>query len=167
LFWKNKQNDLEIFSYNANDRRSSFRVHPPSTEPIRIAFQGKSVSVKDIGGGGLCFCNNNFGVGDSQSIMLDLPGEAMTVCVTMQIIEIDQQDICHGRFVAPNHDVINAIHRYMLMVQKNSLRMKRRVAREMSRSEDRATQARSLVEPHEEDMKGATGLSLLRPFSVD
>jgi hypothetical protein len=85
----------------------------------------------------------------------------------MQILEIDQQDVCHGRFVAPNHDAINAIHRYMLTVQKNSLRMKRRIAREMSRSEDGPTHARSLVEPHEEDLKGATGLSLPRPSSVD
>lgn len=156
-----------MFSYDANDRRNSFRVRPPSTEPIRIAFQGKSVSVKDIGGSGLSFCNNNFKVGDTQSVTLDLPGEAITVCVTMQILEIDQQDVCHSRFLAPNHDAINAIHRYMLTVQKNSLRMKRRVARKMSRSEDRPTQARSLAESHKEDMKGATGLSLPRPFSVD
>jgi len=167
LFWKDKQNDLEIFSYDANDRRSSFRVRPPSTEPIRITFQGKSVSVKDIGGGGLSFCNNNFEVGDSQSVTLDLPGEGINVSVTMQILEIDQQDVCHGRFVAPSHDVINAIHRYMLTVQKNSLRMKRRIAREMSRSEDRPAHARSLVETNEEDMERATGLSIPRPFSVD
>jgi hypothetical protein len=156
-----------MFSYDADDRRSSFRVRPPSTEPIGIEFQGKSVFVKDIGGGGLSFYNNRFKVGDSQSITLDLPGEDITVRVTMEIVEIDEQDVCHGRFTASSHDALNAIHRYMLTVQKNSLRMKRRVAREMSRSKDRATQARSLVEPHEEDMKGATGLSIPRPFSVD
>jgi hypothetical protein len=167
LFWKNRQNDPEIFSYDASDRRGSFRVRPPSSEPIRIAFQGKSVLVKDIGGGGLSFCNDNFKVGDAQSVTLDLPGEAMTLRVNMQIHEIDLQDICHSRFIAPNHDVINAIHRYMLTVQKNSLRMKRRVAREMSRSEGKASQARGLGAPHEADIKGETGLSIPRPFSVD
>jgi len=168
LFWKNRQNDAEMFSYDVDDRRSSFRVRPPSTEPIGIEFQGKSVLVKDIGGGGLSFANNRFKVGDSQSITLDLPGEDTTVRVTMEIVDIDEKDICHGCFTASTHEAINAIHRYMLTVQKDMLRMKKRASREMSHSQEMADQAKDdAVEAREEDLTGTTELSVSGSFSVD
>ena len=157
-----------MFSYDADDRRSSFRVRPPSTEPIGIEFQGKSVFVKDIGGGGLSFCNNRFQVGDSQPITLDLPGEEITVRVTMEIVEIDDQDVCHGRFTASSHDAINAIHRYMLTVQKDMLRMRKRAARKMSRSQAIADQAKhDAMEACKEDVTGTTELAIPGSFSVD
>ena len=157
-----------MFSYDADDRRSSFRVRPPSTEPIGIEFQGKSVLVKDIGGGGLSFCNNRFKVGDSQSITLDLPGEDITIRVTMEIVEIDEQDVCHGRFTASSHDAINAIHRYMLTVQKDMLRMRKRVSRKMPHPEKIADQAKhDPMETPEEDLQGTAELSIPGSFSVD
>ena len=157
-----------MFSYDADDRRSSFRVRPPSTEPIGIEFQGKSVFVKDIGGGGLSFCNNRFQVGDSQSITLDLPGEDITVRVTMEIVDIDRQDVCHGRFTASSHDAINAIHRYMLTVQKDMLRMRKRAARKMPHQEKIAGQARhDAIEAGEEGLKGTAEISIPDSFSVD
>jgi hypothetical protein len=157
-----------MFSYETDDRRSSFRIRPPSTDPIGIEFQGKSVLVNDIGGGGLSFCNNRFKVGDSQSITLDLPGEDTTVRVTMEIVDIDEQDVCHGRFTASSHDAINAIHRYMLTVQKEMLRMRKRASREMSRSQVMADQAKDdAMEAREEDLKGTTQLSISGSFSVD
>jgi hypothetical protein len=157
-----------MFSYDADDRRSSFRVRPPSTEPIGIEFQGKSVFVKDIGGGGLSFRNNRFKVGDSQSITLALPGEDITVHVTMEIVEIDEQDVCHGRFTASSHEAINAIHRYMLTVQKDMLRMRKRAARKMPNPEKIADQAKhDAMEAREEDVTGTTGLAIPGSFSVD
>jgi len=157
-----------MFSYDADDRRSSFRVRPPSTEPIGIEFQGKSVFVKDIGGGGLSFCNNRFQVGDSQSITLDLPGEDITVRVTMEIVEIDRQDVCHGRFTASSHDAINAIHRYMLTVQKDMLRMRKRAARKMPHPKKIADHAKhDAMEAREEDVTATTELAIPGSFSVD
>jgi hypothetical protein len=107
-------------------------------------------------------------VGDSQSITLDLPGEDITVRVTMEIVEIDEQDVCHGRFTASSHDAINAIHRYMLTVQKDMLRMRKRAARKMPNPEKIADQAKhSPMEAREEDLKGTTELSIPGSFSVD
>ncbi len=107
-------------------------------------------------------------MGDSQSITLDLPGEDITVRVTMEIVEIDEQDVCHGRFTASSHDAINAIHRYMLTVQKDMLRMRKRAARRMSRSQAIADQGKhDPMEAREEDLKGTTELSIPGTFSVD
>ena len=157
-----------MFSYDADDRRRSFRVCPPSAEPIGIEFQGKSVLLKDIGGGGLSFCNNGFKVGDTQSIPLDLPGEESPIRVTVEIIDIDEQDVCHGRFTASSHNAINAIHRYMLTVQKDLSRMKKRTARQMSRSQAIADQAKDdSGNAREADVAGTTELSIPGSFSVD
>jgi hypothetical protein len=135
---------------------------------MRIAFQGKSVFVKDIGAGGLSFCNKNFKVGDSQSVTLDLPAEEMMIRVTVEIIEMDQQGVCHCRFTASSHDAINAIHRYMLKVQKHTLRRKKSTERKMSRSEQIGAQARhDPKEPVEEGVKETTELSIPSTLSVD
>lgn len=168
MFWKSRQNDGDMFSYDADDRRRSFRVCPPSAEPIGIEFQGKSVLVKDIGGGGLSFCNNGFKVGDIQSVTLDLPGEDNPIHVTVEIIDIDEQDVCHGRFTVSSHDAINAIHRYMLTVQKDRLRMKRRTARRKARSQAIADPAKDDGgNVREADVAGTRKLSTPGLFSVD
>jgi len=168
LFWKNKHNDAEIFSYDANDRRSSFRVRPPATEPIRIAFRGKSVLVHDIGAGGLSFCDKDFNVGDAQSVTISLPGEEITIRITVEIIDIDRHGVCHCRFTALSHDAINALHRYMLKVQKHLLQQKKSTARQMSRSEVIADHAGDdPVAELEEQVEETMGLSVPITFSLD
>lgn len=135
---------------------------------MRIAFQGKSVFVKDIGAGGLSFCNENFRVGDSQSVRLDLPGEDMMIRVTVEIIDMDRQGVCHCRFTAASHDAINAIHRYVLKVQKHTLRRKQSTEPKMSPSEHIPVQAtHDPMKPVEEDVEDTTGLSIPSPLSVD
>jgi hypothetical protein len=157
-----------MFSYDADDRRRSFRVRPTSAEPIGIKFQGKSALVKDIGGGGLSFSNKGFKVGDTQAVTLDLPGKENPIHVTVEIIDIDEQDVCHGRFTVSSHDAINAIHRYMLAVQKDSLRMKRRTARREARSQTIAGPAKDdRGSTREADVAGTSKLSIPGSFSVD
>jgi hypothetical protein len=43
-----------------------------------------------------------------------------------EIVEIDQRGVCHCRFVALGDDFANAIHRYLLRVQKQELRANNR-----------------------------------------
>ena len=106
--------------------RSSVRVRPLSTEPIKTVFQGKPLMVENIGASGIAFRNDGFVLGDSEKITFDLPTENIVVSVTTEILDIDSEGICHCRFVGLGEEDFNAIHRYMLAVQIRHVRKKRR-----------------------------------------
>lgn len=167
MFWRKKQSDADIFSLDSNDQRASFRVCPLSTQPIRIEVQGKSIFLKDISASGLSFCNNNFRAGDSLPITFDLPGENVTVSGRIEIIAIDGRGVCRCRFVGLNNDSINAIHRYVLAVQKQVIRMRRDSFRKVSQSEDTAAQEKALEELLEGNLQDAVGLSIPKSFTPD
>jgi len=136
LSWKRSQNNTGTISSDSIDQRSSYRVRPLSTEPIRIEFKGKTLFVKDISAGGLSFCNDNFAAGDSQLITLDLPGKNVTITAKTEVIKIDRQGVCHCRFVGLSDDLVNAIHRYVMAVQVEEMREKRRDSRKISQPGD-------------------------------
>ena len=126
MFWKKKNNSETLILFESKNMRSSVRVRPLSTEPVKTVFQGKPIVVENIGASGIAFRNDGFGPGDSQKITFDLPTENMAVSVTTEIIDIDSEGICHCRFVGLGEEDFNAIHRYMLAVQIRHVRNKRR-----------------------------------------
>lgn len=91
-------------------------------------------------------------MGDSQSITFDLPGENVTLSVKIEIIDIDLQGMCHCRFLGLSDDFINAIHRYVLAVQKEELRLRRNSSRRLHQTEKTALQDNALEEPLEQDI---------------
>ena len=126
LFWRRKGNSEEVFAFDSTDRRTSFRVSPPLDEPIPVEFCGRSFLIKDIGAAGLSFANNHLKAGDSQRVVFNLPGENLTLSAMTEIVEIDRQGVCHCRFIALGEDFSNAIHRYLLRIQKQELRANKR-----------------------------------------
>jgi hypothetical protein len=135
LFWKKKNNSETLILFESNDMRSSIRVRPLSTEPIKSVFQGKPIVAENIGASGIAFRNQGFGQGDSQKIKFDLPTENTAVSVTTEIIDIDSEGICHCRFVGLSEDDFNAIHRYMLTIQIREVRKNRQVSPKTRRPE--------------------------------
>jgi hypothetical protein len=135
LFWKKKNNSEALILFESKNMRSSVRVRPLSTEPIKTVFQGKPIVVENIGAAGIAFRNQGFGQGDSEEITFDLPTQKTTLSVTTEIINIDSEGICHCRFVGICEEDLNAIHRYMLAVQIRDVRKKRRSSPEPSRTE--------------------------------
>jgi len=129
LFWKSRKTTEEIFSVNATDQRSSFRVTPPSDPPLQTVFRGRTVSVENIGGAGLSFSHDGFKAGDSDVIVLDLPGATQPITARTEIITVDGKNICHCRFVGLDEDSFNAIHKYVLAVQIEDVRKKRKATR--------------------------------------
>ena len=115
--------------------RSSVRVRPLPTEPIKTVFQGKPIVVENIGAAGMAFRNQGFGEGDSEEITFDLPTEKAILSVTTEIINIDSEGICHCRFVGICEEDMNAIHRYMLAVQIRDVREKKRSSQKIPRTE--------------------------------
>ncbi len=152
MFWRKKKNDGEIISCDSNDQRASFRVCPLPAKPIRTEFHGKSVLVHDISADGLSFRDNNFQVGDSQTITFDLPGENVRVSAKTEIVDIDPQGMCHCRFLESSDDFMNAIHRFVLAVQKERLHLRRNSTRQVFQPEDMATPDKALEEQLEQDV---------------
>ncbi len=125
MFWKEKQNNSDVFSLESNDRRLAYRVPPPANAPIAFQFGGEKVPVINIGAGGLAFKNKGFKSGDIQTIELLLPYQNVTVMPVLEITTIDDQNVCHCNFSAIGEDEIELIHRYVLSRQKEIMQSKK------------------------------------------
>jgi hypothetical protein len=125
LFWKEKQDNSEMFFFESNDRRLAYRVRPPANVPIFFEFGGEKVQVVNIGAGGLAFKNKGFKSGDTQAIELPLPYHNITVMPILEINTIDDQDVCHCQFSEIGEDEIEAMHQYVLIRQKKIVQSKK------------------------------------------
>jgi len=121
LFWKDKQNSSEIFSYESNDRRTYFRIYPAENEPVFFLLGGKKVQVIDISAGGLSFKAKDLKMGDFLSVEFVLPHQNASVSALLKIKSIDRRNICHCRFNELGEDEIEAIHQYVLIRQKEMI----------------------------------------------
>tara|TARA_B100001964_G_C14193854_1_gene582375 strand:- start:128 stop:499 length:372 start_codon:yes stop_codon:yes gene_type:complete len=122
LFWKKNNDDSEMFTYETNSRRNSFRTCPSEDEPIILKIGEKEVDVNDIGAKGLSFKNNNFKAGGSHPVKFKLPGRrGVVISVVLKIIRISDQNICHCLFINMQEDAEEAIHQYVLAKQKEDL----------------------------------------------
>ena len=118
MFWKEKQNNSEIFSLESNDRRLFYRVFPHSNAPIVFEFGGEKVQMVNISAGGLAFKNKGFKSGDTQTIEFLLPDQNVTLAPVLEINTIDDQNVCHCQFREIGEDEVEAIHQYVLKRQK-------------------------------------------------
>lgn len=125
MFWKEKQNNSEIFSFESNDRRSSYRVIPSANVSIAFKFGGEKVQVVDIGAGGLAFKKKGFKSGDTQAIELLLPHQNVTLALVLEINTIDDQNVCHCQFREIGEDEVELIHQYVLKRQKEIMQSKK------------------------------------------
>lgn len=124
MFWKEKQDNSETFSFESNDRRLSYRVAPSANAPIVFEFGGEKVQVVNIGAGGLAFKNKGFKSGDTQTIELLLPYQNVTLALILEINTIDDQNVCHCNFSAIGEDEVELIHQYVLKRQKEIIQSK-------------------------------------------
>lgn len=127
MFWKKTCPSQPIFSYETDDQRTSFRVHPSVEAPVTLFFShtGSTVEVLSIGAGGVAFTNCAFKEGDVQPALFSIPTEDTMISATVEIVHVDEKNICHCKFRDLASDAQNAIHRYMLVVQKEELGKKK------------------------------------------
>jgi len=126
LFWERQQNSSEIFSWETNDRRSSFRVSPSENAPVVFEFGGEKVQAIDISVGGLAFKNKHFKSEDSQPMKILLPYQNVSIAPILAIIAIDNKNICHCQFCKIGEDEVEAIHQYVLKRQKEIIQSKKK-----------------------------------------
>jgi hypothetical protein len=134
LFWKSKKTEPELIDIETDDKRSSFRVCPHKKFPVHSSVDGCEVRIIDLGAGGMGFRNIHFREGDRYTASIKLSEYDREISVDLYIISIDPNDICHCCFKKIKEDDVDAIHRYMLEVQKEELKEKKAAENKISRS---------------------------------
>jgi len=111
-----------MFVYDDDDRRSSFRVQSSEFEPVVITINNRAVHALDIGAGGVSFRSTGCQAGDSLLASIDLPGRQSTVEVTLKVLYVKNEDVCHCRFEELEEEAADEIHLYVLARQKEDVR---------------------------------------------
>lgn len=119
MFWK-KKNKEERKIKAPDEARQSYRVTPDPETPLHLNLAGKSLEIVELSSGGLAFKNQGLAAGSTHLIDFVLPtGGALKTRI--KILRIDD-DICRANFVNLDLDSEDALHRYVLVRQKEDLR---------------------------------------------
>jgi hypothetical protein len=124
LFWKKQTAERQPFNLDNDDQRAYFRVSPP--EPPTLWLDGRPATLVDIGAGGLAVVNRGWTEGALLTVRLRLPSPAVEITAALRIIGVDAGNVCHGAFADIDDAGVEAIHRYVLEIQKQSIRAERR-----------------------------------------
>lgn len=114
-----------MFQFISRERRKWFRIQPSKGEPITLRFDDKEVRIRDIGAEGLSFNNDGFSIGPMEPSLLDLPELGPAIPVHLEIITIDNKNVCHCNFKTIEDGVVERIHQYVLKRQKEILQEKK------------------------------------------
>ena len=120
MFWKKKNKpDKKIKA--PEEARQAYRVATDSEHPLHLNIEGKSLEIVEVSSGGLAFKNQGLATGSTHMIDLVLPtGGAFKTRI--KILRIDEDNICRCNFVNLDVDSEDALHRYVLVRQKEDLR---------------------------------------------
>jgi hypothetical protein len=129
LFWKRKKRDKEkellfVFEDPAN-RREFVRVRPLPSQPVKINFGGRTADLIDISAGGLACRGGQGSIGEVKPVRFDLPGEKVTIDTDARILARSGENNFHCQFVNLPDPMFEAIHHYVLEVQKEEIRQKK------------------------------------------
>lgn len=122
MFWKKKTDDISLFTYESNTRRTSYRLRLAGDEVVTFILGEKEHVLLDIGGGGLSFENKGYIKGDGGPITLKLPGHDHPIPAVLRIRDICKNSVCHSAFVEIAEEDVEKIHQYLLEKQKNIAR---------------------------------------------
>ncbi len=117
---KKKKLDIEVPG-DEQDFRGAFRIKPDPTRPVIINLAGNSYHVINISGTGCCFRSHNFPQGYQASGTIRIPSDDIIFPVTIAVVS-KQRDLCRCHFTKIEQKAEDAIHAYVLEVQKNSIR---------------------------------------------
>lgn len=120
MFWKKKNKDDKKIKA-PNEARQAYRVVPDPEDPLYLNLGGQSFEIIEISSGGLAFRNSDLQAGSTHMIDFVLPtGGALKTRI--KILRIDEEGICRCNFLSLGVDSEDALHRYVLIRQKDDLR---------------------------------------------
>ena len=125
MFWRKKRpTETELFLYESDCRREFARVRPPEAMPVGAEIDGRPVRVLDLSAGGMACLAEGLQTGQVPLVRLRLSGEAREVAGRFQTLGADPGGVSHGRFLDLTPEMVEALHHYVLRVQKENLRRK-------------------------------------------
>jgi c-di-GMP-binding flagellar brake protein YcgR len=107
----------EIFKHNSEEKRNYFRVQPSDKSPVLIQLAEKPIKVIDISAGGIAFKNHNLKESQVLSIKINLPDRITIESAQIKIVSIDENDICHAKFIGIEPHEKKNINQYILKRQ--------------------------------------------------
>ncbi len=120
MFWK-KKNKKEEKLKAPKEARQAYRVAPDSENPLFLNLDGISMEIVEVSSGGLAFKNQGFKAGSAYMIDFVLPTGGI-INTRIKILRIDEEDICRCNFIKLDVQSEEALHRYVLVRQKDDLR---------------------------------------------
>lgn len=121
MFWRKKKKiDLE-FPSDSREHRSAYRIKPDPMRPIILNLAGNSYPLTNISGTGCCFRSHNFPEGYIAACTLKIPSEDIIFPVNIRVVA-RKRDICRCEFTKITEKAEDAIHAYVLDVQKEQIR---------------------------------------------
>ncbi|MDH5762509.1 MAG: PilZ domain-containing protein [Nitrospinota bacterium] len=120
MFWKKKNKQEKKFKA-PEEARQAYRVAPDPESPIFVNLEGQSLEVLEISSGGLAFKNKGFRANATYGIDFVLPTGG-GIKTRIRILRIDEEDICRCNFINLSTESEDALHRYVLVRQKDDLR---------------------------------------------
>lgn len=127
MFWRKKhhRSESDLIVHETENRRESYRVEPDANDPIYIKIENRYVPLINIGALGAAFRHTELNKGDVQAAAFTLPNARHPITLTLEVVAVDADHICRCRFIDISDDAINAVHKYMLEMQKAAIRRKR------------------------------------------
>ena len=119
MFWK-KKNKQEEKLKAPKEARQAYRVSPDTENPLLLSLEGQSLEILEISSGGLAFKNKGFKAENTYKVDFVLPtGGAINTHI--KILRIDEEETCRCNFVNLDTKSEDALHRYVLVRQKDDL----------------------------------------------
>jgi c-di-GMP-binding flagellar brake protein YcgR len=129
LFWKKKKKDekKELFTFEDNDSRELVRVRPADDKAVSITFGPQTTTLYEISAGGLAIPCGQAQIGGRYAVVFQLPGESVVIRAEVEVVRATEGKvrICGCRFVDLKPEMIEAIHHYILCMQKLELRKRK------------------------------------------
>jgi len=92
--------------------------------PAAAALGKQKTSLVDISAGGMACRCADAAPGQVKPFKLRLSGEQLLISGRAEVIRVSDRGVCHCRFLKLNDEMTEAIHRYVLAVQKLELQKK-------------------------------------------
>ncbi|MDJ0834047.1 MAG: PilZ domain-containing protein [Gammaproteobacteria bacterium] len=121
MFWKKKQKSkitVELAD-NEQDYRAAYRVKPSPDLPAELTLQARTCPIVNISGTGCCFRSEE--IADGAQVTGTIRIEGVVYPITLRVVA-KQNDLCRCQFIKTSANTENALHHYVLKVQKSKIR---------------------------------------------
>lgn len=132
MFWKRKKHrsDDDQVIHPSADQRKAYRYELENAGGINMDLYGTTVRLINLSAEGAAFPNTSYKIGDTAQagLLLTKPWMRYTtlVKVTIEVVEVDEENVCHCLFKNCSDENREAIHKYILERQKADLRKLRK-----------------------------------------